>query len=59
MHHIKDIIITVFPTLGGLITALEASNIILKVLVGGLTAIWLGFRIGIAYMEFKEKYKNR
>jgi len=55
MHHLKDIVITVLPGMGGLYAALETSNIGLKVLAGGLTVIWLLFRIGIAYKEYKSK----
>lgn len=55
MHHIKDIIITILPSLGGLQVALEASDIILKALAGGLTVIWLVIRIAIAYKEYKKK----
>jgi len=55
MHHLKDIVITVLPGMGGLYAALETSNIFLKVIAGGLTVIWLLFRIGIAYKEFNPK----
>jgi len=55
MHHLKDIVITVLPGMGGLYAALETSNIFLKVIAGGLTVIWLLFRIGIAYKEYNTK----
>lgn len=55
MHHFKDTIITILPGMGGLYAALETSNILLKVIVGALTAIWVLLRIGIAYKEYTSK----
>ena len=55
MHHIKETIITVLPGMGGLIAALETSNVLLKIIVGLLTIGWLVIRIGIAWKEYKSK----
>ena len=52
MHHIQDIAAAILPPAVGVYTALEASNIILKVLFGGLSVIYITMKI--IYL-----YKNR
>lgn len=62
MHHFshifKDTIITILPSMGGMYAALEASNILLKLIAGGLTIIWLIIRIATALKDYrKAKYE--
>ena len=54
-HHIKEAIITLLPSGGWLMAALETSNGFLKVIAGLLTVTWLAIRIGIAWKEYKKK----
>ena len=54
-HHIKETIITLIPSMGGLYAALETTNVMLKVTAGILTIGWLLIRIAIAWNEYQSK----
>jgi hypothetical protein len=54
IHHLKETILTVLPSLGGLYAALEATNVGIKILVGGLTVVYLCIRIAIAWKDYKK-----
>lgn len=45
IHHLKDTIITIIPSAGGLYAALETSNVALKLIIGGLTVIYMIIKI--------------
>ncbi len=54
IEHIKESLITFVPSAGWFITALETSNIVLKVIAGLLTIGWLMIRIAIAWKDYKK-----
>jgi len=54
-HHFKETIITILPGLGGLYAALESTNVGVKILVGGLTSVYIFVRILLAWKEYKSK----
>lgn len=54
-EHFSDLLITLVPSGGWFMLALETSNILLKIIGGLLFAIWLLIRIGIALKEYKKK----
>lgn len=55
IHQIKETAITIIPGLGGALAALEATNVLIKIVVGTLTGVYILIRIGIAWKEFKSK----
>jgi len=54
-HHFKETIITILPGIGGLYAALESTNTGVKILVGGLTSVYIFVRILLAWKEYKSK----
>ena len=54
-NHIKDTIITVIPSIGGLYAALEATNMLIKVLIGGATLVYVIIKAVGAWRDIKRK----
>lgn len=54
LHHVKETILTIIPSLGGLYAALEATNVGIKIIVGGLTVIYMIIRIIGAWKDLKK-----
>lgn len=53
MHHFRDIIATIIPSISGIYTSLQLTNTLLQILVGLLTTVWLGYRVVLIRREYK------
>lgn len=54
MHHIQDTALAILPAGIGVFAALESTNLILKVLFGGLSVIYITVKLIIALKEYKK-----
>lgn len=59
LNHIKHTIFTIVPTWAGVQAALEATDGAIKLLIGGITVVYLTIRTLSAWADYKAKKANK